>query len=186
MTDQPAAAPPSEQPTIRDAGEDDLVRVQAIYAHHVLNGLASFELEAPDLAEIRRRFRATGAAGFPFLVAELGGDVVGFAYAGPYRPRPAYRYSVENSVYVAPEALRRGVSRALLQRLIELCQQLGARQMIAVIGDSANQASIAAHERLGFVRAGELRSVGFKHGRWVDCVIMQLPLGPGDDTLPED
>jgi phosphinothricin acetyltransferase len=173
-------------PSIRQAVEGDLNRVQAIYAHYVLNGLASFEEEAPDLAEITRRFRATGAAGFPYLVAELDGRIVGFAYAGPYRPRPAYRYSVENSVYVAPEALRRGVSRALLQRLIAPCTEAGARQMVAVIGDSANRASIAAHERLGFVQAGQLRAIGFKHGRWVDSVIMQRPLGPGESTLPED
>ena len=175
-----------DQPTIRDAVEDDLARVQAIYAHYVINGLASFEYQPPDLAEITRRFRATRQTGLPYLVAELGGRVVGYAYAGPYRTRPAYRYSVENSVYVAPEALRRGVSRALLERLIELCTEAGARQMVAIIGDSANLASISAHERLGFTRAGQLQAIGFKHGRWVDSVIMQLPLGPGESTLPED
>ncbi len=171
---------------IRDAVEDDLARIHAIYAHYVRTGLASFELEPPDLAEVARRFRATRLTGLPYLVAELEGQVVGYAYAGPYRTRPAYRHSVENSVYVAPEALRRGVSRALLERLIELCTEAGARQMVAVIGDSGNRASIAAHEKLGFQHAGTLKAIGFKHGLWVDTVLMQLPLGAGESTLPED
>lgn len=170
---------------IRDARDSDMAAVQAIYAHHVRHGLASFEEEPPDLAEIARRFAALGAAGLPYLVAETpGGAIDGYAYAGPYRPRPAYRYSVEDSVYIAPGRDGRGTGRALLEALVRRCTALGYRQMIAVIGDSGNLASIRIHERCGFARVGDLPSVGFKFGRWVDCVIMQRALGEGDTTLP--
>jgi len=169
---------------VREARPQDLAAVQRIYAHHVLTGLASFELEPPDEAEIRRRQEALAGRGLPFLVAELEGAVRGYAYAGPYRVRPAYRYTVEDSVYVAPEAMGRGLGRALLGELVRCCAGLGMRQMVAVIGDSGNLASIRLHEAHGFSRAGLLRSVGFKFGRWVDSVLMQRGLGDGDATLP--
>jgi len=132
----------------------------------------------------RRRLDVTGR-GLPHLVAEVDGTVAGFAYAGPYRSRPAYGYSVENSIYVAADMTGHGIGRALLQRLIDLCAEAGARQMVAVIGDSANTASIGLHEAMGFARTGLLPSVGFKFGRWVDSVLMQRSLGKGDKTLPE-
>ncbi len=163
--------------------------VHAIYAHHVLHGLASFEEVPPDEAELDRRRADIVARGLPYLVAVFDGRVRGYAYAGPYRPRSAYRFSVEDSVYVAPDAAGRGVGRALLGEVIRHCAALGMRQMVAVIGDSGNGASIRLHEALGFRRAGELRSIGFKLGRWVDSVLMQLELGQpdvaqGDGTLP--
>ncbi len=163
--------------------------IHAIYAHHVLHGLASFEEVPPDEAELDRRRADIVARGLPYLVAVIDGRVRGYAYAGPYRPRSAYRFSVEDSVYVAPDAAGRGVGRALLGEVIRHCAALGMRQMVAVIGDSGNGASIRLHEALGFRRAGELRSIGFKLGRWVDSVLMQLELGQpdvaqGDGTLP--
>jgi phosphinothricin acetyltransferase len=177
---------------VRDARRGDLARVRDIYAHHVRHGLASFEETPPDLAEISRRFEATLAHGLPYLVAEAPApeaetelEVQGYAYAGPYRPRPAYRHTVENSVYVAPGSAGRGIGRALLEELIRRCTELGLRQMIAVIGDSGHLPSIEFHESLGFERIGTLRSVGFKFGRWVDSVILQRPLGAGDTTLPD-
>ncbi|MBM3546242.1 MAG: N-acetyltransferase family protein [Alphaproteobacteria bacterium] len=165
--------------TIRPATPADLPEIQRIYGHHVLNGLASFEEIAPDLAEMTRRYTALIEAGYPYIVAELDGKVVGYAYCGPYRPRPAYRYSVENSVYLAPEAARKGIGRTLLTALIERATALGKRQMVAVIGDSANHASIGLHESLGFRRVGTIEGAGFKHGRWVDSVLMQRALGLG-------
>ena len=182
--------------TIRDARPDDLPRVQEIYAHHVRHGLASFEEAPPDLAEMTRRFEATRARGLPYLAAEpapqeggaeraMAPEILGYAYAGPYRPRPAYRFSVENSVYVAPGLERRGVGRALLEALIARCTALGLRQMIAVVGDSGHLPSIAFHESLGFTQIGTLRAVGFKFGRWVDSVILQRALGGGGETPPE-
>jgi len=157
-----------------------------IYGTHVLHGLASFEEEAPDVAEMTRRFDAVQAAGYPWLVAELeSGEVGGYAYASGYRARPAYRFSVENSVYVAPDAIGHGLGRVLLRRLIDECVLRGYRQMIAIIGDSQNHASIGLHRALGFDQTGILRAVGFKHDRWVDSVIMQLSLGDGDATTPQ-
>ena len=182
---------------VRDARRGDLADIREIYAHHVLHGLASFEETPPDLAEVTRRFEATLAHGLPYLAAEaeVAGPGVagpgaepalrGYAYAGPYRPRPAYRYSVENSLYVAPGLEGRGIGRALLEELIRRCTALGFRQMIAVIGDSGHLPSIKFHESLGFTEAGHLRSVGFKFGHWVDSVILQRRLGPGDTTLPD-
>ena len=170
---------------IRDATADDLPAIQAIYAHHVLHGLASFEEVPPDVAEITRRRDVAHASNLPYLVAESDGAVRGFAYASPFRTRTAYRYTVEDSVYVAPEAARAGIGSRLLAELIEQCAARGFRQMVAVIGDSANKASIALHAKHGFVQTGLLPSVGFKFGRWVDTVRMQRPLGPGDTTLPE-
>lgn len=171
-------------PEIRDCTEDDLGAVQAIYDHHVRTGLASFEETAPDAEEMARRRAAVLGHGLPYIVGLVDGAVGGFAYALPYRARPAYGHTVENSVYVDPGAMRHGLGRRLLEELVERCTALGYRQMVAVIGDSANTASIELHAGLGFEPAGHLRSIGFKLGRWVDTVIMQRPLGAGDATLP--
>ena len=171
--------------TIRPSRDADLPTMHAIYRHHVLHGLASFEIEPPDTATFAERRSAILERGLPYLVADLAGDVAGFAYCGPYRPRPAYRFTVENSIYVAPEHYGKGLARALLTRLIEDATGAGCRQMVAVIGDSGNQASIGLHAALGFRHVGTLEGVGFKFGRWVDTVIMQRPLGNGADSLPE-
>jgi phosphinothricin acetyltransferase len=181
------ATPAADGPgfRIRDAEPADMAAVAAIYGHHVRTGLASFEETAPEVGEIARRHGQIVARGLPYLVAGApDGRVLGFAYAGPYRARPGYRYAVENSVYVAAHAARRGVGRALLGALIERCAAIGMRQMVAIIGDNANAGSIALHANLGFRNVGVLRSIGLKHGRWVDSVLMQRPLGPGDSTLP--
>jgi phosphinothricin acetyltransferase len=159
--------------------------VQAIYAHHVEQGLGSFEELAPPAEEMRRRFEAIVADGFPYLVAEAGGAIAGYGYCTLYRTRSAYRFSVEDSVYVRRDLATRGVGRALLAELIGRCEALGYRQMIAVIGDSGNAASIGLHASQGFVRSGTLRSVGYKAGRWVDSIFMQRPLGPGDGRAPD-
>ena len=163
-----------------------MARVAEIYGHHVRQGLATFEEEPPDAAEMTRRCQALQAKGLPYLVAEdePSGRLLGFAYVGPYRPRPAYRFTLEDSIYVDAEALGRGVGRVLLTGLIERASALGYRQMMAVIGDSANHGSIRLHESLGFQPAGSFRSVGFKLGRWVDVVVLQLALGEGDGSLP--
>jgi phosphinothricin acetyltransferase len=173
-------------PAVRDATETDLPGIAAIYAHHVRTGLASFETEPPSDAEMRARFEAVRAKGFPYLACEIGGRLAGFAYASLYRARPAYRYALEDSVYVHPEAAGRGAGRALLSALVERCEAIGCRQLVAVIGDSANEASIGLHSALGFEKAGTLRSIGYKHGRWVDSVLMQRRIGPGDSTPPEN
>jgi phosphinothricin acetyltransferase len=187
MSNGPRSAGGSARPAValREAGPADLPEIQAIYAHHVAHGLASFELEPPDLEEMTRRHQAVIGRGLPYLVAELEGRVRGFASAGPYRPRPAYRYTLENTVYVDPAAQRQGIGEALLAALIERCTALGYRRLVAVIGDSANRPSIRLHEKLGFQVAGRIPSVGFKFGRWVDSVILQRPLGEGDETLPD-
>ncbi len=166
---------------VREAAADDIPGVAAVYAHYVANTAASFEEEPPDAEEMRRRWQGVRERGLPFLVAAQEGRVLGFAYAGPFRTRSAYRYTIEDSIYVAPDAVRRGIGRALLSRLIEGCGELGYRQMIAVIGDSANVASVRLHASLGFRQEGVLRGVGWKFGRWVDVVIMHRPLGPGGD-----
>ncbi len=169
---------------VRDAEPRDLAAITAIYAHHVRNGLASFELEAPDEPEMRRRFEAIRAQGLPWIVAEIEGEVAGYAYAGAYRTRPGYRHTLEDSIYVHPRRLGHGAGHALLARLIERCEAAGCRQLVAVIGDSGNAASIRLHAAHGFEPAGTLRSIGFKHGRWVDSVLMQRPVGAGDATPP--
>ena len=169
---------------VREARDDDMAAVQAIYAHHVLNGFGSFEETPPALEEMRARRAAVLAKGLPWLVAECEGAVAGYAYAGPFRPRAAYRHTVEDSVYVAPGFSRRGVGAALLGALIVRCEAGPWRQMLAVIGDSGNHGSVALHRALGFTDAGTLASVGFKFGRWVDIVLMQRALGPGDGTRP--
>jgi len=169
---------------VRPALPDDIPAVHAIYSHHVLQGLASFEEQPPSAAELRRRYDEVVSQKLPYLVADFGGTVAGYGYCAPYRTRSAYRYALEDSVYVHPDAQGRGVGRALLAALIRQCEALGYRQLIAVIGDSAHAASIGLHEAQGFLRVGILRSVGFKLGRWVDSVIMQRPLGSGDATRP--
>ena len=170
--------------SIRPAGAADIGAIARIYAHAVRFGTASFELEPPDEAEMARRQRALLDAGYPYLVAEADGTVVGYAYAGPYRHRPAYRWSVENSIYVAPEAYRRGIGRALLDALIADAERRGFRQMIAVIGDSEQTPSIELHRAAGFRMIGALEAVGFKQGRWLDTVLMQRALGPGASVEP--
>jgi L-amino acid N-acyltransferase YncA len=171
-------------PEIRPASEADLISITEIYEHEVRHGTATFELIPPDLAEMTRRFRAIIEGGFPYLAATLDGRVVGYAYAGSYRPRPAYRFTVENSVYLRPESHRRGIGLQLLRRLIADCEARGYRQMIAVIGDSANAGSIGLHTRCGFRMIGTHPDVGLKFGRWLDTVMMQLPLGDGGATVP--
>jgi L-amino acid N-acyltransferase YncA len=161
-----------------------LPAVHSIYAHHVLHGVASFEETPPSLEEIERRYRDVVERRLPYLVAELDGVVAGYGYCGLYRTRSAYRYALEDSLYVRPDMLGRGVGAALLNELIRRCEALGYRQLVAVIGDSANVASINLHAACGFLRVGTLRSVGFKFGRWLDSVIMQRPLGRGDSTSP--
>jgi len=171
--------------SIRPAAAVDFDAIQGIYAHHVLHGLASFEETPPDAAELIRRWRAIADAGLPYLcAAKPDGILAGYAYAGPYRPRSAYRFTVEDSVYVAPGAAGRGIGRSLLHQLIEICTGLGKRQMIAVIGDSGNAASIALHRACGFALTGTFQAIGFKHGRWVDSVLMQRALGPGSAAKP--
>jgi L-amino acid N-acyltransferase YncA len=173
-------------PVVRPSRPQDIPAITAIYAFHVRQGTGSFELIPPDEAEMTRRREAVVKAGLPYLVAELEGRLAGYTYAGSYRPRPAYGYTVENSVYVAAWAQRRGVGLALLQTLIPACEAIGKRQMIAVIGDADNVASITLHEAAGFHRVGRLEQVGFKHGRWLDVVIMQRSLGCGSASLPRD
>lgn len=175
----------AKAPVIVRASEDrDIAQIVAIYSHHVLHGFGSFEEVPPDATEMARRRGEVLAKGFPYLVAEIDGRVVGYAYASTYRPRIAYRFSVEDSIYVSPDAPRQGIGRALLESLLARCAGLGYRQMVAVIGDTQNTGSIALHAALGFRVVGTLPSVGFKHGRWVDSVFMQRALGSGDSTLP--
>ena len=166
---------------IRASEERDLVAITAIYSHHVLHGLATFEIEPPDRAEMARQILAQG---LPYLVAEFDGGVAGYAYAAPYRARPAYRYTLENSIYIERGALGRGAGRALLEALIAACARAGYRQLVAVIGDSANAASIGLHAACGFRHAGLLQGVGFKFGRWVDSALMQKELGEGIRSAP--
>ena len=170
---------------VRDAQEADMAAIQAIYTHHVLYGLASFEEAPPSVEEMLARRQAVLGLGLPYLAAEQGGRVVGYSYASSYRPRPAYRHTIEDSVYVAEGQAGRGIGGALLSGLIGRCEAGPWRQMLAVIGDSGNAGSIGLHRRFGFEPVGTLRSAGFKLGRWVDTVLMQRSLGPGDRTLPD-
>jgi len=165
---------------LRAAEAVDLPAITALYADHVRAGTASFELDPPDEAEMTRRWNDVVARGLPYLVAVRGDQTVGYAYAGPYRPRPAYRFTVEDSVYIRPDCAGQGVGRMLLDALIAACERGDARQMIAVIGDSANTPSIRLHAAAGFTHTGLLSSVGWKVGRWLDVVLMQRALGPGN------
>src|ERR1700726_4070568 len=166
-------------PEIRPAAAADLPPITGIYEHAVLYGTATFELIPPDLAEMTRRFGVLMDGGFPYLVAALDGRVVGYAYAGAYRPRPAYRFTVENSIYLDPASHRRGIGLQLMQRLIAESETRGYRQMIAVIGDSANAGSLGVHPKTGFTMIGTHPNVGLKFGGWLDIVMMQLGLGGG-------
>ncbi|MBX9924721.1 MAG: GNAT family N-acetyltransferase [Hyphomicrobiaceae bacterium] len=169
---------------IRAAVPADLADIAAIYRPEVLGGTATYEVDPPDEAEFARRREAVLAAGLPWLVAEIDGRVAGYAYAGPFRPRVSYRWSVENSVYVASDAKGHGVGRVLLQRLIAEVTARGFRQMVAVIGDNTNVASIRLHASQGFTSVGVHRGIAFKHGRWLDSLHMQRPLGDGSATPP--
>jgi L-amino acid N-acyltransferase YncA len=169
---------------VRPATPADIPAITRIYAHAVMHGTATFELEPPDEAEMTRRMKALLDGNFPYIVAENGGALAGYAYAGLYRARPAYRFTVEDSIYVDPNAHRRGVGRTLLARLIEESERRGFRQMIAVIGDSAQTPSIEVHRALGFRMVGNFENVGFKFGRWLDSVLMQRDLGPDAKTMP--
>ena len=173
-----------DAPRVRESTAADLPAIAEIYAAWVAGGTASFELTPPDAAEMARRRQAVLDAGHPYLVAELDGRVAGYCYASAFRPRPAYAGTVEDTVYVAAWAHRRGVGRALLAELIRLCEAAGRRQMVAVIGDSASTGSIGLHEAMGFRRVGVLADVGYKHGGWRDVVLMQRRLGAGADTPP--
>jgi L-amino acid N-acyltransferase YncA len=184
MDSAPDSASTPSVVSLRPAVLGDMAAVQHIYAHHVLTGYASFEETPPDAAEVTRRWTATVDAGLPYVCAVEKDQVLGYAYAGPYRPRSAYRFCVEDSIYLAPGATGRGIGRALLNHLIARCTEIGKRQMIAVIGDSANLASIELHRACGFRLVGTFASIGFKHGRWVDSVLMQRQLGAGADSLP--
>ena len=174
-----------QTPAIRLCRPADMSAVTAVYAHHVTHGGGSFELEPPSLADMAHRHANVVQLGLPWLVACQGDEVLGFAYAGQFRPRPGFRYLVEDSVYVHPQHTSQGLGAALLAELIALCGQAGMRQMLAVIGDSANAGSIALHARLGFSHAGLLKASGWKHGRWLDTVLMQRALGPGQSCDPQ-
>ena len=170
---------------LRPAAIADLAVITEIYGEHVRTGLGSFEETPPDLAEMSRRYADIAARALPYLVAEREGRVAGYAYAAPHRARSAYRYTLEDSIYVAPWAQRCGAGDRLLARLIELCRAGGYRQLVAVIGDSGNAASIGLHLKHGFRRIGTIEAAGYKHGRWVDSVLMQLALGPGAAAPPD-
>jgi phosphinothricin acetyltransferase len=173
-------------PQIRDATEADLPAIQAIYAHHVLTGVASFEEIPPSADELRKRLASVHAHGLPYMVAEIDGEVAGYCYATPYRPRAAYRNTIEDSIYVGDAYRGRGLGRVLLQALIDRCESGPWRQMIAVIADNGSGGSLSLHTQLGFELTGTLRAVGFKHGRWLDTTLMQRTLGRGDSTAPDD
>lgn len=170
---------------IRPARSDDTPALAAIYAHHVLHGFGTFETSPPDAAWMEAKRNDVQRYGLPFLVAEDEGRLLGYAYAGPFRPRPGYRYTVEDSVYVAPDAMGHGVGRAALSAVLEACEAMGLRQVVAVIGDSGNAASIGLHKALGFEHAGVGKSFGYKLGRWVDVVWMQKALNGGDTSPPD-
>jgi phosphinothricin acetyltransferase len=170
--------------TVRPATSADVPAITQIYANHVLRGTATFEIDPPDEAEIARRLQAINERGLPWFVAERQGEIAGYAYAGPFRARPAYDWLVEDSIYLRQDCLRLGIGTLLLDRLIDRCTVLGYRQMLALIGDSANAASIRLHQRAGFQHIGVMPSVGWKHESWLDVVIMQRELGIGDASPP--
>ncbi|WP_027995671.1 GNAT family N-acetyltransferase [Simplicispira psychrophila] len=172
-------------PLIRTSQQGDLPAITHIYAHHVQQGTGSFEIDAPSCADMAARRAEVLARGLPWLVAEQDGQVLGFAYANWFKPRPAFRFSAEDSVYVAASACGQGMGRALLAQLLVQAEQAEVRKMLAVIGDSANASSIALHRALGFGEIGVLRSVGWKFGAWRDIVLMEKSLGAGDHTSPE-
>ncbi|TCH99530.1 N-acetyltransferase family protein [Roseococcus sp. SYP-B2431] len=174
-----------EAVTVRHVTDADMEAVAAIYGHYVLHGTATFETDPPSPAEMTRRRDALAAQGYPYLVAEREGVVLGYAYVSAYRPRPAYWNTVENSIYLRHDAGGMGVGKQLLRTLVETCEDLGYRQIIAMIGDSANIASLRLHLSLGFEKLGTLRSVGYKHGRWIDTICLQRSIGLGDSAPPD-
>ena len=181
-----ASAAPLAAARIRDADEADLPAIQAIYAHHVLTGVASFEETPPSVDELRARLASVRRHGLPYMVAEIDGEVAGYCYATPYRPRAAYRNTIEDSIYVNDAFRGRGIGRILLQALIERCEAGPWRQMVAVIADGGSGGSLSLHRQLGFELTGTLKAVGFKHGRWLDTTLMQRKLGRGDSAVPDD
>ena len=191
-TTRPAPSTPhsadstASAPLTRDATEADLPAIQAIYAHHVLTGVASFEEIPPSVDDLRTRLASVRSHGLPYMVAEIDGEVAGYCYATPYRPRPAYRNTIEDSIYVSDAYRGRGLGRVLLQALIERCETGPWRQMVAVIADGGSGGSLSLHTQLGFELTGTLKAVGFKHGRWLDTTLMQRTLGVGDSTVPDD
>ena len=180
---QPLAA--NSPLTIRPSTDADLAAIQAIYAQAVLEGTGTFETEVPSVDEMGRRRAEVLGRNLPWLVAERGGEVLGYAYANYFRPRLAYRFCVEDSIYLSPAAQGQGVGRLLLAELVARCEAAGARQMLAVIGDAANAGSVGVHTALGFQHTGVLKSAGWKFGRWLDVVLMQRPLGLGDGAVAE-
>jgi L-amino acid N-acyltransferase YncA len=170
--------------SVRPATAADIAAITAIYRPAVLHGTATFEIEPPDEAEMLRRYEAITGSGYPYFVAEVDGRVLGYAYVNAYRTRPAYRFTVEDSIYIDPEAQGKGIGRVLLNSLIEASTVKRYRLMVAVIGDSKTYGSIAVHRNAGFTFCGTIHSVGYKFGRWLDSVIMQLPLGDGDKSPP--
>ncbi|WP_027800029.1 GNAT family N-acetyltransferase [Paraburkholderia dilworthii] len=183
-TDETATSSRSA-PLIRDATEADLPAIQTIYAHHVLTGVASFEEVPPSVDDLRTRLASVRSQGLPYMVAEIDGEVAGYCYATPYRPRAAYRNTIEDSIYVSDAYRGRGLGRVLLQALIERCETGPWRQMIAVIADGGSGGSLSLHKQLGFELTGTLKAVGFKHGRWLDTTLMQRTLGAGASTPPD-
>ena len=173
-------------PNIRPSTEDDLPAITAIYAHHVLHGTGSFETEPPSLADMAARRADVLSKGLPYLVAEFDGKVAGFAYGNWFKPRPAYRYSVEDSIYTSPDVQRKGLGRALMAELLLRFEAAGIRKVMAVIGDSANLGSVGIHLAFGFTQVGVVESCGWKFGAWRDIVIMQKALGAGDTQPPQD
>lgn len=172
--------------TVRAARREDVPSITEIYAEAVRNGTASYELEPPSESEMAARFEALRSGGFPYIVAQSGNDTLGYAYAGPFRPRPAYRFIVEDSIYISPAAQGRGLGALLLARLIEEAKSLGFRQMIAVIGDGHEaSASVRLHRKMGFADSGRLTGSGYKHGRWLDTVFMQLEMNGGNAAAPD-
>ena len=170
--------------TIRPSRDEDVAAITAIYGHHVLNGTGTFETEPPSATDMAARRADVLAKGLPYLVTEADGQVVGFAYCNWFKPRPAYRFSAEDSIYVAAGTHRKGLGRALLAELCLQAERAGVRKMLAVIGDSANAGSIGVHSALGFTNAGVLKSCGWKFERWLDVVLMEKVLGAGDTTAP--
>ncbi|MGF6535358.1 L-amino acid N-acyltransferase YncA [Paraburkholderia sp. GAS206C] len=177
---------PALQLEVRDATEADLLAIQAIYAHHVLHGVASFEETPPSIDDLRGRLASVLSYGLPYMVAKIDGVIAGYCYATPYRPRAAYRNTIEDSIYIDDAFRGRGIGRVLLKALIERCETGPWRQMVAVIADGGSGGSLSLHRSLGFEIAGTLKAVGFKHGRWLDTTLMQRALGVGDKALPED
>ncbi|MEN8504506.1 GNAT family N-acetyltransferase [Paraburkholderia sp. DD10] len=186
LAPSPSSSEAASATQLRDATEADLPTIQAIYAHHVLTGVASFEETPPSVDDLRTRLASVRSHGLPYMVAEIDGEVAGYCYATPYRPRAAYRNTIEDSIYVSDAYRGRGLGRVLLQALIERCEQGPWRQMVAVIADGGSGGSLSLHTQLGFELTGTLKAVGFKHGRWLDTTLMQRTLGVGDSIPPDD